>query len=440
MKDYFYALTDDIASYLKNGHQYTAWFDSEKSDFVRFNKGRVRQPGAVSQHYLTLRIIDGLRQTSKTIGLSGVGTQDRELLMKEMAAMQSLLPALPEDPHLLLNRVAQSTDNVAESKLAPSGDIVESILARAGAHDFVGIYAGGEIFRGFANSFGQRNWFANSCYNLDFSLYHAGDKAVKSSLAGFEWDGEAFDKKIDHAAEQLALLQKEPKTIDPGQYRVYLAPAAVDELLQLLSWGGFGLSSHRTKQTPLLKMLLGDETLHRDISLTENTTAGASPCFQEQGFIRPDSVRLIEEGNINSTLNSPRSAKEYGAETNGANGGETPESLEMRAGNLADDEVTRALGTGLIINNLWYLNYSDCPGGRVTGMTRFATLWVEDGVVQSPVNVMRFDDSIYEMLGRKLEAIGKEQDFMMSTSTYGQRSTSSSRVPGVLIDGLSLTL
>ena len=29
---------------------------------------------------------------------------------------------------------------------------------------------------------------------------------------------------------------------------------------------------------------------------------------------------------------------------------------------------------------------------------------------------------------------------MMSTSTYGQRSISSSRVPGVLIDGLSLTL
>ena len=84
----------------------------------------------------------------------------------------------------------------------------------------------------------------------------------------------------------LALLQKEPKTIDPGQYRVYLAPAAVDELLQLLSWGGFGLSSHRTKQTPLLEML-GDETLHRDISLTENTTAGASPCFQEQGLFVP---------------------------------------------------------------------------------------------------------------------------------------------------------
>ena len=35
-------------------------------------------------------------------------------------------------------------------------------------------------------------------------------------------------------------------------------------------------------------------------------------------------------------------------------------------------------------------------------MTRFATFWVEDGVIQSPLEVMRFDETIYRMLGENL--------------------------------------
>ena len=71
--------------------------------------------------------------------------------MKEMAAMQALLPALPEELYLL-NRVAHSTDSVAQ--IGSQRGYRGVYLARAGTHDFAGIYAGGEIFRGFANSFG----------------------------------------------------------------------------------------------------------------------------------------------------------------------------------------------------------------------------------------------------------------------------------------------
>ena len=52
------------------------------------------------------------------------------------------------------------------------------------------------------------------------------------------------------------------------------------------------------------------------------------------------------------------------------------------------------MGTGVYIGNLGYLNYSDRTAGRMTGMTRFATFWVEDGQVVAPLNVMRFDDTI----------------------------------------------
>ena len=88
------------------------------------------------------------------------------------------------------------------------------------------------------------------------------------------------------------------------------------------------------------------------------------------------------------------------------------------AGALPDAEILKQLGTGLYISNLWYLNYSDQPGARMTGMTRFATFWVENGEIQAPVSTMRFDDSAYSLLGSQLEALTEERELMLSASTY----------------------
>ena len=65
-------------------------------------------------------------------------------------------------------------------------------------------------------------------------------------------------------------------------------------------------------------------------------------------------------------------------------------------------EVLSRLGTGVYIGNLHYLNWSDRAACRTTGMTRFATFWVEDGEIKAPLNVMRFDETAYRMLGDNL--------------------------------------
>jgi predicted Zn-dependent protease len=98
------------------------------------------------------------------------------------------------------------------------------------------------------------------------------------------------------------------------------------------------------------------------------------------------------------------------------------------------------LDTGLYVNNLWYCNFSDRDDCRITGMTRFACFWVEHGRVQAPVNVMRFDDSMYRVLGDRLLGLTREREFLFDTSTYQQRSTRSARLPGALVEALTLTL
>lgn len=441
MQDYFYTLADFIDKQLQNQEVYLSRFSAEQSDFIRFNKGQVRQPGSVEQRYLEIDLIKGNRHVTGQLTLSGSIGTDQEQITTLLTELRAQLPHVPDDPYLLYATQVQSTESVDTNDLPDAKDILTEIHSTTNGYDFVGLYAAGGIFTGFANSLGQRNWHSRHSFNLDWSFYHAKDKAVKSAYAGFHWDNSIFQDKIADTLTQLEILQYEPRTIEPGAYRVYLSPTALYEILQLLAWGGFGLKSQRTKESPLLQMIEEPKQhLHASITLTENSADGIAPAFQSEGFIKPAQVTLIEHGAYQSALVAPRSAKEYGVETNGANSEETPTSFDLAAGNFSQAEVVKTLDTGIYINNLWYLNYSDRTAGRMTGMTRFATFWVEKGEIVAPLNVMRFDETLYNILGEKLIALTTEREFIIEPDTYEVRSTNSARLPGALVEAFTFTL
>jgi predicted Zn-dependent protease len=274
---------------------------------------------------------------------------------------------------------------------------------------------------------------------MDWSLHLHADKAVKASYAGFDWSSDEFARRLEGSREQLGLLGMEPRALPPGEYRAYLAPAALAEITGLLEWNAFSIRARQTRRSALLRMEHG-ETLSPRISILENIEAGVAPAFQQDGFVKPPRLLLIDRGRLAESLVSPRSAKEYAIPTNGAAPAESPESLEIASGTLEESAVLRELDTGLFIGNLWYLNFSDRAAGRITGMTRFGTFWVEDGRVLAPVNVLRFDDTIYRMLGEKLVDLTRSQEMLLSTWSYGERSTGSSRLPGALLDAMRFTL
>src|SRR4029078_2313827 len=97
---------------------------------------------------------------------------------------------------------------------------------------------------------------------------------------------------------------------------------------------------------------------------------------------------------------------------------------------MEEDAVLGELDRGLYISNLWYLNFSDRPAGRVTGMTRFATFLVEDGEIVAPVRVMRCDESLFRMFGEQLVGLTSHAEELPDTGTYGGRTLAGSRAPG----------
>jgi predicted Zn-dependent protease len=439
MEAYFHDLAAVLDRSLVAGEAYTARFSAEASDFVRMNRGKVRQPGAVVQRYITVELIVGERHASHLLSLSGDRAEDQTSLHAMVAELREIVPDLDPDPHLMFATDVEPTRAARGGPLPPPEAIIDTVLGAASGLDLVGLYAGGPIYRGFANSFGQRNWHEATTFNLQWSLYHRDDKAVKSALSGFSWDKRALVAKMDEARALLAHVAMPPRTLGPGKYRAYLTPAAMEEIASLLCWGGFSARALEIKQSSLSRMREGAR-LDSRVTIAEATAEGVAPAFQGNGFVRPQRVALVEGGSLVGALVSPRTAREFSLSANGANGDESPEALAIGGGALEARDAPAALDTGLFVGNLHYLNYSDRPACRMTGMTRFATFWVEGGKIVAPVNVLRFDDTIYRMLGSNLEALTKETELILESSTYSQRALASMRLPGALLSELEFTL
>jgi len=203
MEDYFQSLAAIVQNALQAGERFTASLDAEETDFVRMNRGKVRQPGTVAQRYLTLRLIRDARHGEHSLSLTGDLGADASAVRDAVAGLRAVLPELADDPLLLLPTEVRSSRNVRGTSLPPSEVVIDEVLAAAGGLDLVGIYAAGPVWRGFANSEGQRNWHATNTFNLQWSLYHRADKAVKTGHAGFAWDATAFEHKMAQAREAL---------------------------------------------------------------------------------------------------------------------------------------------------------------------------------------------------------------------------------------------
>lgn len=438
MEDYFFSLADTLQARLQADETLLLAFDGEDSDFVRLNQARIRQAGSVGRRRLSVDLVAGDRHAAGRVDLSGSADDDLPVLDRLLGDLRDQRRFLPPDPYLNFAVEGPSGSTRVASRLPTREAALETILAEADGLDLVGIWAAGAIHTGFANSLGQRCWHTRESFNLDWSCFHAGDKAVKASYAGLDWDPSALRARMAKVRDGLGIMARPAKTLVPGRYRVFLAPAALSELLDMMAWGGFGLKSQRTGQSPLIRMQTDGQRLHPAVSLTEHHGRGLEPPFTAEGFAKPGRVELISGGAYRDSLVDARSAREFGEPVNAA--GEWPASLDMAAGDLADAEVLAALDTGLYVNNLWYLNFSDRARARVTGMTRFACFWVEDGRIQAPVDVMRFDDSLYRMLGDNLAGLTRERELRLDAGTYGGRSSHSVELPGALIDDVAFTL
>ena len=440
MKSYFKKVSEYLFNNLESNEILILNFDAEQTDFVRFNHAKIRQAGNVDQATLTLSLVYKRKSLNSVIRLSLDYQKDSVLLLRTLCYLRREIPELPQDPYLMYERNLNSFDRETKNKSLDSFNITDSILQGCHSLDMVGILSTGAIMKGFSNSLGQFNWHESQSFNFDWSMYTDTGKAIKQNYSDQVWDQNIFSSLLDESKQKLQVIDNKEQTIQPGEYRVYLSPSALNEIVDMLSWGGFSYKANKIGSSPLHLMMKGEKKLNKIVSFTEDLTNGISPKFHSDGFIKPDTTELIINGEYKSSLISPRSALEYSVNHNAAEYYESPVSINLKEGAISNDNILATLKDGIYISNLWYLNFSDLNNGRITGLTRFGCFKVSNGEYQGPINTMRFDETVYNIFGDKLMGLTNNKQLLIDSSTYEERSTHSSTIPGAIVEDFKMTL
>jgi predicted Zn-dependent protease len=420
--------------------EFTVRLSSERSQFTRFNHAKVRQTGYVADGWIELTLMKDQRSSFRQFPFTGNWERDWQLAYSALQELRDELILLPIDPYLVLPSGNNTSREIHSGNLLPEEAVVTTVLEFISELDFSGIYAGGVVIKAYGDSSGQKHWFATDSFTLDYSLFITSGQAVKGTFAGSDWDKTAYIAKINEAKKQLELLSRPSKELPRGQYKTYFAPAAVADLLMMLSWGSVSEADIQQGNSSLAALCRQEKQLSAKFTLKENFQRGLVPRFNELGEIAALELPIIEKGDLVNTLVNSRTAKEYGKIANGANGSETLRAPEVSPGNLVFEQILPSLDTGLYVSNLHYLNWSDRQTGRITGMTRYACFWVENGEIIAPIENLRFDESLYRFWGENLIDLTTFQEFIPEVGTYESRQLGGSLVPGMLVEDFTYTL
>ena len=440
LENHFNKLIENLLDKKEEGEFFTIRLNSERSQFTRFNNARVRQTGVVSDAWMELSCAKDQHRSICTFPFTGDWDSDSLQAYKALEQLRAEIPLLPKDPYLVIPEKILTSREVHHGDLLPDESVVPTVLHPVSELDFTGIYAGGNLVRAYADSQGQKHWFSTDTFTLDYSIFTTTEQAVKGYFAGSTWENQIYRDNIAQIRKQLEKLSRPAKDIPRGKYRTYFAPAAVAELLLMLSWGGVSEADIQQGNSCLTWLSQQEKQLSQKFHLQENFSRGLVPRFNQLGETAPPQLNIITSGKLENTLINSRSAKEYNKISNGADSEEGMRSPEISPGNLSFTDILSALDTGLYISNLHYLNWSDRPTGKITGMTRYACFWVEKGEIVAPIENLRFDDSLYSFWGDNLIDFTDFQEFIPNVGTYENRSLGGSMVPGMLVEDFTYTL
>lgn len=125
---YFARLADDAQRLAAPAETVLLGFSGETSDFIRFNGGRIRQTGRVTQGRLSVRLIDGARQAHSALTVCGDPAADLRELADALAVLRDGLRDAQDDPHLLFDTSSWVQETRRTGRL-PNADGLARIVA-----------------------------------------------------------------------------------------------------------------------------------------------------------------------------------------------------------------------------------------------------------------------------------------------------------------------
>jgi len=116
----------------------------------------------------SIDLVEGERHVEGSLNVSGNAERDREALAEIVELLRAQRAHVEPDPHLLLATEVRNSEDVRPNGLPDSAEALDEIARAAEGLDLVGIWSSGPLYRAFANSAGQRNWYESANFNCAF--------------------------------------------------------------------------------------------------------------------------------------------------------------------------------------------------------------------------------------------------------------------------------
>jgi len=419
------------------------------SALTRFANSTIHQNVSETNAEVRIRVVlsSAAPASGARVGIATTNNLNQEALARALETAINIAKLQPENPGFKSLPGPQPLPDVEAFSEATAGCTPEQRAKGAGticrqAQD-AGVVASGALTTAVmeiavANSLGVSAYYAttyadiNTVIMSDTSAGYAAALALDVNELDFEAIGrEAMDKCI---------RGRNPRPLEPGEYTVILEPYAVQDLVQMMAFTGFGALAMQEGRSFMLGKI-GQQIVDPRISIWDDglDPAGVPFPFDFEG-VPKQRVDLIEKGVARGVVyDSYQAGKEEGKQSTGHalpapnSFGPFPINTFFAPGDTALEEMVRNTERGLYITRFWYTRPVEPKRVVITGMTRDGTFLIENGEIAYPVRNLRFTQSYLEALNH-VEAIGRHTRLLTGLASIARDS-----VPALKLSAFSFT-
>jgi len=418
---------------------------TEDSSLARFTPTSIHQHVAEKNQTLFLRVVTGKRVAVVTTNVLQPSSLKDSL--EKAITLARFLP--PNEDFLSLPGpkpipwAETHFENVHRLTPQRRGKVIRTIMSLVKEKGFKasGALSHGEVEVGIVNSLGVKAYQKYS----DFFLHLIVQSEMGSGYASFisrDLDQLQVEPLVRGAMTKAS--RGAPQEVKPGEYDVILEPDAVHELLSFLGHLGFhGLAFQEGRS--FFCNRLGERMVDEQVTIYDDgmDPEGLQVPFDFEGGPK-QKVLFFEEGVARNVTHDSFTAGRAGVGSTGHarippnSEGPIPLNLFMRAGKTPLEEMVRTVRRGIYVTRFHYTNVVEPMKAVITGMTRDGTFRIEEGEIKSPIQNLRFTESILKALSR-VKAVSAERKICSSGSVYGRRFMTGTVVPALRIDGFNFS-
>ena len=214
-------------------------------------------------------------------------------------------------------------------------------------------------------------------------------------------------ESLAETAIKKCLDGQNPQELEPGKYDVILEPAAIAEIMNWMTYIGFGAKSY-LENTSFMSKKIGKKAMSPEVTIHDdgNDPSGIAMPFDFEG-VPKKKVFLIKKGIIGGPVyDSLYAAKGKTRSTGHALGpgntdGPMAGNIFIAPGKKSKETLISMVKDGVLVTRFHYINgLLNTTKTVMTGMTRDGTFRIKNGKIVGAVKNLRFTESIAKAFSR----------------------------------------